>query len=566
MVLILSPNGTYTKKATLELAVASPFAIGKTIVVAEPITCGAVIIPSTIALEVKNGGSIAVTTSLTINGSFSAGLYQVFSGAGSVVFGAIVTAVYPEWWGVDGTDDTVAVSAAIASNRKVILHKGRTYVVTGIEKTGLSNFSIAGGGKLFLKAASPKAVLKISNSTQFDITGVEVDGNGANQNDGAGARGGDRNTGAGIAIFMCTHFTIDNNWVHDNYSGAGILITNKSIVDNVVDRAAHIPAYGKITNNRITHAGYGTTYLGVSFASDGMYVLSDDTTVSGNFIDSPTDYGIALESSYNLNATNNRITNISNVAPGIGVLGCYSGSVQNNWIDTTPLGIAITLGGLDPVVNPWAKSYNILISGNTVLNSNVTGGLSQDGIYVDSTATNISVVNNMVKTTGGRGIVATGIQSQVNNNSVSYIATIGVYLGGVYSQAVGNSIKNTTGVPIYWDAVVGQVVDDLTLKGYTDFTLLSSWLNYGAPYANAGFNITGKTVRLQGSIKTGTMVAGTPIALLPVGYRPPSSRYFTVNNNGILGTILINSAGNVLIGYVPNNVLLSLDGIAFDTH
>lgn len=77
-------------------------------------------VPSTCALEITGDGSIAKasTYTLTINGPFSAGLYQVFSGfaAGDVTFGVgAVTKIHPEWWGIDGTSDEAEINAAINS-------------------------------------------------------------------------------------------------------------------------------------------------------------------------------------------------------------------------------------------------------------------------------------------------------------------------------------------------------------------------------------------------------------------------------------------------------------------
>jgi len=105
MVLVLSPNGEYTKLATLEEARTSPFVAGKTVVVTTPLTEAQSNItaawPADRALKIEKGGSIANSTAFSINGPFSAGNYQVFAGSGSVVFRA-GSAINPEW--KSGTD------------------------------------------------------------------------------------------------------------------------------------------------------------------------------------------------------------------------------------------------------------------------------------------------------------------------------------------------------------------------------------------------------------------------------------------------------------------------------
>jgi hypothetical protein len=70
--------------------------------------------------------NISTGKTLTINGSFEAGLYQVFNctGAGKVVFGAgSVKEVYPDWWATNTTpgttDMTAAITASIATKRNV---------------------------------------------------------------------------------------------------------------------------------------------------------------------------------------------------------------------------------------------------------------------------------------------------------------------------------------------------------------------------------------------------------------------------------------------------------------
>lgn len=82
------------------------------------------IIPANVHLKVERGAvfAVATTKTLTINGGLEAGLYQIFScaGTGKVVFGpGAVKEVYPEWWTENitpgTTDMTAALLAAIAA-------------------------------------------------------------------------------------------------------------------------------------------------------------------------------------------------------------------------------------------------------------------------------------------------------------------------------------------------------------------------------------------------------------------------------------------------------------------
>lgn len=74
-------------------------------------------IPSNISIEVLKGGSFAISTgvTLTINGPFSAGMFQVFFGDGLVTLSK-GSRMYPEWWGAvsdDAADDWAGIQAAL---------------------------------------------------------------------------------------------------------------------------------------------------------------------------------------------------------------------------------------------------------------------------------------------------------------------------------------------------------------------------------------------------------------------------------------------------------------------
>jgi len=96
-----------------------------------------VTVPTTMSLKIVKGGVVTTTGfTLTVNGPFNAGPYQIFSGTGTVVFGNGQD-VSPEWWGVDGTDDYVPIQAAIDSitaSRGLVRLLSKTYTLgaTGV--------------------------------------------------------------------------------------------------------------------------------------------------------------------------------------------------------------------------------------------------------------------------------------------------------------------------------------------------------------------------------------------------------------------------------------------------
>jgi len=105
-------GGTYLDAgaySTLALADAAAAATGKQLVISSVWNTVPAVLNSHI--WVLAGGRINNAGALMINGSFVAGRYQVFGGAGAVSFGVTSThLVYPEWWGAKA--DGATASAA----------------------------------------------------------------------------------------------------------------------------------------------------------------------------------------------------------------------------------------------------------------------------------------------------------------------------------------------------------------------------------------------------------------------------------------------------------------------
>jgi len=109
------------------------------------------VVPANVTLWFLQGGTLSIGggKTVTINGHVDAGLYQIFEGAGSVVFGAgAVKEVYPEWWGADNsgaTSSTSAFNATLASGcLKPALQPGASYKIKDVVLPQVSGFHLKG--------------------------------------------------------------------------------------------------------------------------------------------------------------------------------------------------------------------------------------------------------------------------------------------------------------------------------------------------------------------------------------------------------------------------------------
>lgn len=143
-------------------------------------------IPANITLEIENGAIIDGAGTLVINGSFDAGLYQVFGSSITIVS---LKRAYPQWWGAlsNGTnDDTAAIQSAIdtvfdsAKGVTIFFHPGK-YIITSpltadpsgsVEQRNISFIGLGGGGNTTRAGAS--LIYRGSNADgMFDLDAVQ---------------------------------------------------------------------------------------------------------------------------------------------------------------------------------------------------------------------------------------------------------------------------------------------------------------------------------------------------------------------------------------------------------
>lgn len=107
-----------------------------------------------------------------------------------------------------------------------------------------------------------------------------------------------------------------------------------------------------------------------------------------------------------------------------------------------------------------------------------------------------------------------------------------------------------------------QIADFLYgTDGWTNLTLVNSWVTYGFPYSTAGYRVSADVVHLRGLVKSGTW--GAVMFTLPSGARPTETRLLPTMSTGVLSALEVTSNGEVKVasGAGGSNVYVSLDGL-----
>jgi len=315
-ILIFSEHGKYTTKLTLEEARTSPDCANKTVVVTSVLTEAQSNIldawPSDRALKVEKGGSIANSTSFTINGPFEAGLCQVFTGGGSLTFGSnSISEIYPEWFGAKSdniTDCTSAFNIAFNKGIPVRLSTG-TYLANAVHTTGYLVLQGSGIKSTFIKSytSGGYAFLEQNNigdwSTHATINDVTFLGD-SNPPTVGGRNGfgfGNPITYnvndelAGRTEFNRVGFTYCDKGVHKPYGNIGNTFNKCAWAANnfgvyAEDDAAHIMSAGYDTYNggEINGSFYAGVYI------NSLNFESGQTIFNGTVIEGNAGYGIYI--------------------------------------------------------------------------------------------------------------------------------------------------------------------------------------------------------------------------------------------------------------------------------
>ena len=453
-------------------------------------------IPSNINVIIEKGAilSIATAQTLTINGPFDAGLYQKFSGNGSVVFGAeSIEKVYSQWWGAVGNgtaDDTVAIQAALGcfTSGGVVDLCDKSYRIarnTGINDRWGINITnsdiVLQGNKATIRRydtdistyalAYPIILVGTPDSDvasaveNITIRGIHFVGedtrhatSGSTLHDGRHAIEF-KNT-SNTEVSDCKFTKIDSQaifyqeiGVYDYATPAWYNTTknyNSKVINNSFIAESHAVAF-----RALIHAIYiaGVDYVIIEnnyfeWCDDAISGNGTYDTISKTEDDTYTDsnLGVAVKRvGRNVVIANNTIYNSSEHAI---YMGCLDASITGNVLRTDDLtlcygnikcrGRNVVIAGNTIVVHGTAiiiaeASYNIMVSGNTIRSDgDTTGGV------IDINSNDLTNFIDNRSDWFGSYILMTNIS--INGNSISLPSTANTAGDGnairIYSNAV----------------------------------------------------------------------------------------------------------------------------------
>lgn len=345
--------------------------------------------------------SVASGKTLTISGSCDAGLYQIFSGTGSVVFSGSSTAenVYTEWYGAkadNSTDCTNALTAAWGAGLPIRLCNG-VYRFTGPLNCSTNYFRLSGIGReksTLLNIGTGGEDALTFNADYIQISDVTITGN--------------LSSGNGISF----------NDSSVGYTGKVIDISNARVISHGghgitwIGGEGRYCSYVNINNCQIGDNAYNAIY------ADENQTVNTITIIGSNIHGKTATYvanqskGIHLEKFQTLTVLGNQFqTFYSGVQGSTSATGSGYGLVlHGNYFETfTEAGI--DLGGTNYV-------SGIDVSGNYLNCNGITNATTGAGIRINK----------------GFGNIGHNTFSDHSSNKKPIITTTGcVSLSGMYS-------------------------------------------------------------------------------------------------------------------------------------
>ncbi len=303
------------------------------------------------------------------------------------------------------------------------------------------------------------------------------------------------------------------------------------------------------------------------------FYLNGNTNITGNtLITGNTGIGTATPTAKLHVAGNQKIDGTNTLEFGAGIFGKQTDAgkigyqtFSSNALDIVGAGTSGTNrkikfwneGGADFNGNVGIGTTNPSQKLDVNGNANITGKLIlSDSALLNGNARiagNALIIGNV-----GIGITNPSQKLDVTGNTNitgKLMLSDSALLNGNAKISGYTNLKDT----VYIDKIIKQDAE-------TAPALQNSWVNYGAPFADAKYYKDKEgVVHLKGLIKNGSIIVNTVLFNLPVGYRPSTSGQliFTVDNATGIGRVDVKTNGDVVVVTAASNLFLNLTGISF---
>lgn len=455
------------------------------------------VVPSNIEIRGTVNGLISLEDyDLTINGFFDAGLYQVFSGNGTVdMANNTVKEFYPQWWGALGDG----------------VHDDSTYILKTLDSAGRR-----GGGNVRLPIGT-----YFCTKTLMVPSYVKLYGDGIGKTiilNPAGGIHGHSNGGwinASVGTVGTTHSTISDmtidhvtNGTHTN--GVALVPTgaHKGVIPDgtpttyaVVERVEVLGAlthqyliwslggrHIKILNNIVD--GGQPTLSETSYGQDGIEIYGgDDVLVQANTVMNIEGTGIwtfSDKTNQSVRVGVRIIDNyVTNSRSGIG--GANSSDAKHIHYKNNIVKNCWTTGISFNAIN-GVNLQDIQIVGNSVSDVATQGISMHGGVSSSTTDEGIVIRGNVVRNSGLNGIIISNHSNVKIDGNVINGADRGIYISSSAPGAVNISMENNTitnsrkeGIYVYFANQV-EVINNI-IKNYN-----LDQNNHSGIYFHAGNN------------------------------------------------------------------------------
>lgn len=398
--------------------------------------------PSNVTAEFSNGAKLSVNTGITvtINGPINAGLYQIFSGAGTIAGSIQVPYALPQWWGAKGdgvTDDASAIQKAVNAHGAIVFPPA-IYKIGAIVTIPSARY-LYGQGSIFYtlnSIATMWSVPSANGDIQFhdmnvkgdvaDFTAFKIDGNR-------------------VWVNKCTTFNVS---LAIDSSGAlltvtecylrgsnGVLIQGSAEVRTISDTVIQINAGGNGVKI-IGGAGIRINNCDIMGGAYNLLVEATDATIAsvkctGCFFDQGTSHCVGLLHTGTGGIMRTKFSNC-----------WFTGSTGGQGLRATGTVQGLQVSNCDIYGN---ASGGIVLgsSGGTVINNCViAGSTTSSGISISAGVTDFTITGNHIAPGGGYGANQYGIYVNAGASD-NYIIADNMLLGNTTANLVDTGVTGT---------------------------------------------------------------------------------------------------------------------------